>query len=212
MIVDVNTGAIIDLTIGDKQHAASTSSPLAEIWYKTNDRREEMSMATNYSVQLPDPWGGFGLGVRNWPNESSANVSESRVWRPTLAAVWLKPSDASLSAGVMASVMLELRMPTIAADQYGCPRTVWLNIASVTTATGSDMLDITLIPVSKADEFCIKNEELCIENEEFCSWRSEGRGSRKLCGSASLPPFAVTHMRAGRWIRWARVLGSMTRV
>ena len=74
--IDEQTGAITRLRAGTKE-LASPRAPLAELWYKTNDLDEELSMSANYSVQLPDPWGGGGLGVRNWPHGSSANT-----WRP----------------------------------------------------------------------------------------------------------------------------------
>ena len=86
-------------------------APLAELWYKTNDLDEELSMSANYSVQLPDPWGGGGLGVRNWPHGSSANLSESRVWKPTLTSLWAKPRSGSADTFEAILVRPDLRTP-----------------------------------------------------------------------------------------------------
>lgn len=125
------TGAIINLMRGTKRFA-SPEQKLVEVWYKTNDRAEELSMSANYSVTIPDPWSNKkgvagGLGVRNWPNDSSAGLSESRVWRPTLTAMYSKSSPEPDSS----TILIELTMPSVAATQYGCPKTVWVSVAAV---------------------------------------------------------------------------------
>ena len=100
-------------------------------------------MSANYSVQLPDPWGGGGLGVRNWPHGSSANLSESRVWKPTLTSLWAKPRSGS--ADTFEAILVQMRMPEAAATQYGCPRILWLSIS----APSPTLLNVTLLPFDK---------------------------------------------------------------
>jgi hypothetical protein len=89
---DVSTGAITTLTDSatGKEHATHNNS-LAEVWYKTGSLAEEKSYVLNYSVTIPDPWGGPGLGVRAGMNQSSV----SKRWNPTLAGIWYQQHPAA---------------------------------------------------------------------------------------------------------------------
>ena len=79
---DRQTGSITTLTNEATGVAyAGANNPLAELWYKTTSQADELAYARNYSVTLPDPWGGMGLGVRPVINLSFFSVEESALER-----------------------------------------------------------------------------------------------------------------------------------
>ena len=175
---DRSTGAIVHLTRGNNSFA-STSNTLADIWYKTNDRAEELSMSANYSVTIPDPWGGGGLGVRNWPHDSSANLSESKVWRPALRSMYTKSSGAK----AVSAVLLELAMPAQAVTQYGCPKTVWVSVALAVGGGSGELSTVNVTVVAMEKRGTRLPEQMWVgfsplTGQDAATWQMDKMGTR----------------------------------